>query len=98
MGEQGKCDDCGQPTTKRKDGTYWRKCFDCNSKAKAANDTKQETLPARSAQEMMSDIGATFKMAMDFMSAHYPGMPAELAVNCAMHLNNQYWKNDRTPR
>jgi uncharacterized Zn finger protein (UPF0148 family) len=92
--EDGKCSDCGKPTTKRKDGEYWRTCFDCKTK----KATEQSQLPVRSMQEQMEDILSSFEYAFKRMGELAPGMTPELKAQCAMHLNNQYWKNDRTPR
>ena len=101
---EGKCEDCGKPTDLRDDGQPWERCLDCGMKAKKAKakmfekSSEQAKLPVRSAQELMQDIFVTFKIAMDFMATHYPSMQPELAVRVALDLNNQYWKNDRTPR
>jgi hypothetical protein len=98
MKEEGKCEDCGTPTKLRSDGQPWRKCFDCGTKAKEAKAARQDTLPHQTAQEEITNIVSTFKMAFEQVNELAPTMPPELKVSVAIDINNQYWKNQRTPR
>lgn len=92
--EQGKCkhEGCGKATKPMRSGGFFDYCWE--HKQQQVTQTIASNTPIAT----MKDIASSFKAAFDEINLLAPTMPPELKVQVAIHLNDEYYKNRRTPR